>query len=51
MRIAKLTKSDFLKLAKEKGFIYGKIVMDSRGFINLCHMHGFNLNDFRDFFS
>lgn len=51
MEICKLDKIDLINLAKEKGYVYGRVLMNSTGFFKLCYMHGFKPSEFRRFFS
>ncbi len=45
IRIRYLTVSDAVRIAREKGYVVGNVVMDGTHFIMLCHSLGFRCDE------
>ena len=47
--LRKLTEFDVVRIARERGFIVGEVVMDSQGLIKLCKVLGVNIEGIKKF--
>lgn len=47
--LRKLTVFDVVRMARERGFIVGEVVMDSQRLIKFCNVLGFDVEDIKRF--